>query len=65
MIARQRMNLTDKVQTEKDEVVKPSLAYIEKPAVPSKTILHEQRRQQMNNELKKMESNVGNHADSY
>jgi len=43
----------------------PTLAYVDKPKIPSKTILQEQRRQEMLNELKQMERNVGNHADSY
>lgn len=50
---------------QKDEVKAPSLGYIEKPNAPTHAILKEQRRQGILRELKRMESNVGNHADSY
>lgn len=50
---------------QKDEVKAPGLSYIEKPQIGAKSTLTNHRRQQMLNELKQMEHNVGNHKDSY
>ena len=43
----------------------PGLSYIVKPQIGAKSALEAHRRQQMLNELKQMEHNVGNHKDSY
>lgn len=43
----------------------PSLAYVEKPKFMTTAALKDNRRQEMVGELKKMENNVGHHADSY
>ena len=63
--ARKRQNLTDVVQEQKDEAKPPSLVYVDNPNIATNAVLREQRRQRMLNELKLMERNVGNHADSY
>ena len=63
--ARKKLNLTNVNQDQKDEVKAPSLDFIEKPKIASKSILQDHRRQQMLNELKQMEHNVGHIADSY
>ena len=63
--ARRKVGLTDVLHEQKDEVKEPSLSFVSKPKFESKSVLQEQRRQQMLADLKAIEGNVGNHADSY
>ena len=61
--ARKAVNLTNATHDQKDEVGAPSLAFIKKPAISSKSMLAEHRRNKMLNELKKNEVNFGSHLD--
>ena len=63
--ARKKVNLTDVVQDQKDEVGAPSLTFVSNPKIAAKSVLEQHRRTQMLNELKGMEKNVGTHPDSY
>ena len=50
--ARKRVNLTDAVHDQKDEVKAPGLSFINNPKIGSKSTLEQHRRQQMLVELK-------------
>jgi hypothetical protein len=47
----------------KDTSKDPSIGFVENPKVFSKTLLDNQRKEEMLNQLKKLESNIGNYKD--
>ena len=61
--ARKRVNLTDGVHDQKDEVGAPSLNYIVNPKMKQMSELVEHRRAQMLVELKRNEANFATHQD--
>jgi hypothetical protein len=62
--ARKKAGLTDTLVDIKVTSKDPTLNYIQNPTVASKTLLDNQRKEEMLNELKKIEKNIGAYKDT-